>query len=478
MPADIFISYSHKDKEFVSRLVSSLEREWVVWWDSDLIFGERFEPSLVAKVAAIPVALVVLSENALTSEWVRRESDIALKTGHLIPVLKEKVPLPDNLRDRHYCDLVGWDGQSEIDALKQLHRDIRLIFQTQVPPSKEEVLVSSLSTTGKSNKGFGKTDALKVARYDVVTIWTAVGILLFIALAAFFSLQDVPQTQRSTYGPSAASIFRDRDETPNAPALDLSYLLPSLEQDIRIEIRELIKSGEEAEARKILEQGTNTPEEKIILSEMYDHGIGGSKELKKAWQILDHLTAEHKNFGAEFRMGMHRLFGRGVAMDIPLGLQMMEAALGAGFPLENARALLHRGCCIKDLDVSFLKQIDVMATKGIKGAKAFNAMLWADGLGYPHCITDCIDRAEKLAVEAKKDGDSKLTELAEIVIADRKTRGLIGDDGILIEQVRAAIDEAERGSRRVVPEHPSPSLFERLGRVFQFKHAPVHAGRR
>ncbi len=42
--ADIFLSYSSKDKDRVRPLVLALEREgWSVWWDRKTLAGESFD---------------------------------------------------------------------------------------------------------------------------------------------------------------------------------------------------------------------------------------------------------------------------------------------------------------------------------------------------------------------------------------------------------------------------------------------------
>ena len=77
---DIFISYSRKDKEFVTRLATDLEREgWVVYYDKKLNPGQNFEDELPKQAASAKYLLVVLSPNSLLSDWVKDEVKDALE---------------------------------------------------------------------------------------------------------------------------------------------------------------------------------------------------------------------------------------------------------------------------------------------------------------------------------------------------------------------------------------------------------------
>lgn len=84
--SEIFISYSRKDKDFVSKLTSDLEKTgWdVFWWetqkpDRKLQPGQNFEDVLSKEAGLAKYFLVVLSPDSLTSSWVPDELEAALR---------------------------------------------------------------------------------------------------------------------------------------------------------------------------------------------------------------------------------------------------------------------------------------------------------------------------------------------------------------------------------------------------------------
>jgi hypothetical protein len=70
MAAQVFVSYSRKDVSSVKTIVSFLERQFVVWWDDDLVGGTSFAEDIFTKIEKTKVAIVFWSVHAATSEWV------------------------------------------------------------------------------------------------------------------------------------------------------------------------------------------------------------------------------------------------------------------------------------------------------------------------------------------------------------------------------------------------------------------------
>jgi|GEM_PF-4365323 len=79
--SEIFISYSRKDEQWVSRLVSDLEREgWDVFYDRKLIPSQNFAEVLSREIERAKYFLVVLSPNSLNpSSKVHQEVKAALQ---------------------------------------------------------------------------------------------------------------------------------------------------------------------------------------------------------------------------------------------------------------------------------------------------------------------------------------------------------------------------------------------------------------
>ena len=86
--SDIFISYDHADRERAMQLATALEAEgWSVWWDRQIRLGKRFHRVIQRELDAAVCVLVLWSEQALDSDYVRDEANEAQKRGALVSVL-------------------------------------------------------------------------------------------------------------------------------------------------------------------------------------------------------------------------------------------------------------------------------------------------------------------------------------------------------------------------------------------------------
>lgn len=77
---EVFISYSRKDEQFVSRLVADLEREGrAVFYDRKLKPGQDYEKILSQELERAKFVLVILSPDSLSSSEVSREVRTGLR---------------------------------------------------------------------------------------------------------------------------------------------------------------------------------------------------------------------------------------------------------------------------------------------------------------------------------------------------------------------------------------------------------------
>lgn len=91
----VFVSHSSKDKAFVRKLTNDLEQERIPVWIDE--FGLRVGDNLSAIESTIREAgciVVVLSESASQSYWVKREIELARRIGaiKILPIRLEDVP--------------------------------------------------------------------------------------------------------------------------------------------------------------------------------------------------------------------------------------------------------------------------------------------------------------------------------------------------------------------------------------------------
>src|SRR4030095_6328032 len=90
MPKDIFISYSRRDQEFVTRLASDLNAHVAgVWFDhSEIQIGEKWHDEIMEGIHDCKAFILVLSPDAIESKYVRDELNKALELGkEIFPVI-------------------------------------------------------------------------------------------------------------------------------------------------------------------------------------------------------------------------------------------------------------------------------------------------------------------------------------------------------------------------------------------------------
>jgi hypothetical protein len=121
--AQVFISYSRKDLQFVQQFAQTLMSNGVdVWWDlSSLQGGDNWTNEIPQAIDNCDSCIVVLSPNSVESEWVQKEYTYALKRKkRIIPLLYQSCDIPFALINVNPVDLQGHNYE------KGLHEIVRL----------------------------------------------------------------------------------------------------------------------------------------------------------------------------------------------------------------------------------------------------------------------------------------------------------------------------------------------------------------
>lgn len=84
--ARVFLSYDREDEPWARIVAASLERSGhSVWWDRQIKGGHEFSAEIEAELNAADKVVVLWSERAVKSAWVRDEAAVARETGRLVP---------------------------------------------------------------------------------------------------------------------------------------------------------------------------------------------------------------------------------------------------------------------------------------------------------------------------------------------------------------------------------------------------------
>jgi hypothetical protein len=123
---DVFISYSHEDRERVHPLVAAFKKDGLaVWWDVDLPPGGSWDRLLEQRLQAARSVVVLWTEVSVTKAWVREEALDAVRRNVLIPVLIDDVPPPLGFRHLQALNLVGWASDAADVRYQQLVSTIK-----------------------------------------------------------------------------------------------------------------------------------------------------------------------------------------------------------------------------------------------------------------------------------------------------------------------------------------------------------------
>jgi hypothetical protein len=127
--ADIFVSYSKKDRPLAERVVSALQQAgYSVWWDDRLTPVESWDRMIEREIEAAKCVLVLWTKNSVDSEWVRIEANFAknARPAKLVQARFDKSELPiafsltqcadvfdarlEPSRNREWARVLGWLG--------------------------------------------------------------------------------------------------------------------------------------------------------------------------------------------------------------------------------------------------------------------------------------------------------------------------------------------------------------------------------
>jgi hypothetical protein len=133
MSPQIFISYSHKDTGFASKVTQNLENEgYDIWLDRmDIQTGSRWDDEVVKGLNASQIFMVLLSNTSVASQNVKDEIGYAIDHNKpIVPLLLEPCEIPFRLRRVQYVDFTS---RSFNDGLQTVLRILKS-FQPEVKP--------------------------------------------------------------------------------------------------------------------------------------------------------------------------------------------------------------------------------------------------------------------------------------------------------------------------------------------------------
>ena len=129
---DIFISYRREDRNHAHLLAEYfVEKGYEVWWDVDLLPGDRFADEINEVLGTVKVAIVLWTPGSVKSPWVKSEATIAFEREILIPVCLESTSIPAPFNILETLDLTSWLQHKREEDLDLLLKSVENLIHTR-----------------------------------------------------------------------------------------------------------------------------------------------------------------------------------------------------------------------------------------------------------------------------------------------------------------------------------------------------------
>jgi hypothetical protein len=119
--AQVFISYARNDAPQARGMAAALERAGhKVWWDRHIPGGTEYGHEIEDALRDADAVVVLWSQDAVNSSWVRDEAADGRDSRRLVPVTIDGTLPPLGFRQLQTIDLAGWNGRGNPPALRAL----------------------------------------------------------------------------------------------------------------------------------------------------------------------------------------------------------------------------------------------------------------------------------------------------------------------------------------------------------------------
>lgn len=180
--ADVFVSYAHANLKRVEPVCSGLEQSGLsLWWDDRLRAGDDFSMVIERELANAGCVVVVWSEAARNSLWVRAEATEALDANKLMQIRLDgvKPPLPFTVVEM--LDFTQWRGTRGDAPWPRLEMAARTLTGGKAPPPDVRAF------KGPALQDFGSAAFLG---------WLSLALIVFVAV---LTLQLQPGASLDSY---------------------------------------------------------------------------------------------------------------------------------------------------------------------------------------------------------------------------------------------------------------------------------------
>ena len=119
--SDIFISYARSTAEQAQAVAEALRgMGYGVWRDDELPAHRDYSEVIEERLRSAKAVVVMWSAEAVKSQWVRAEADLAREGGKLVQLTLDGAPLPMPFNRIQCADLASWTGDLTASGWKKV----------------------------------------------------------------------------------------------------------------------------------------------------------------------------------------------------------------------------------------------------------------------------------------------------------------------------------------------------------------------
>jgi hypothetical protein len=173
---DVFISYSRANQQVVRQLADKVKAlGYSVWWDDELPPHLSYSDVIAEKIGSAKAAIVVWSEGAASSEWVRAEADVARGQKKLIQTSIDGRMPPMPFNQIQFASIGDWHGEDDHPGWMKVKASLEALCGGQA--SVARTAIPAAPSPAPAAKPASKRVPMLIG--GVVLVVLALGYLLF-----------------------------------------------------------------------------------------------------------------------------------------------------------------------------------------------------------------------------------------------------------------------------------------------------------
>ena len=214
--ADVILCYASEDAVIAARLAAAVaERGYSLWSEDELDQGSGAD--ITDRISAANAAIVIWSEAAAASEWVRAEANFARGQKKLIQASIDDRPPPLPFRPADMISIADWHGDEEHPGWRRISAGLEALCG---PPPARKVVAP---TAARASAAPARAPSSGGRRRGWLIAGLTLALLAAVALATFVWMRGLDPVARQG---QRAPIASSEEPARPAPAAEREAAVP------------------------------------------------------------------------------------------------------------------------------------------------------------------------------------------------------------------------------------------------------------